>query len=285
MNINRFFQETLGANLKNPRWSWGAIDPVSNRVFLRVWEDQIQPDGSGERVQIYWKNPVRNSPGHAERLGHLEAVKKGAQGIGIVCRARDPHTTEARQIADFQKSPLLQLGDFTEDDSGIYAHIAASIPISELARARTAHSTLTKDLRAIISKKTVDSTSREALVDARVGQGAFRSAVLQLWNYRCCVTGSSTLDAIRASHIKPWRDSTNEERLDPANGLPLVASLDALFDAGLISFDDSGRLLVSSELSRPEQEIYGVGGKTLTKKPPVKTATYLHYHRTTLYRK
>ena len=118
-----------------------------------------------------------------------------------------------------------------------------------------------------------------------VGQGAFRSAVLQLWNYRCAVTGSSILDAIRASHIKPWRDSKNEERLDPANGLPLVASLDALFDAGLISFEDSVRLLVSSELSRPEQEIYGVAGKMLMKKPPDKTASYLHYHRTTLYRK
>lgn len=285
MNINRFFQETLGANLKNPRWSWGAIDPVSNRVFLRVWEDQIQPDGDGERVQIYYKNHVRNSNGYAERLEHLEAIKRGAQGIGVVCVARDPHTTEARQIAAFSKGTLLQLGDFTEDDRGIYAHIGARIPISELARARTAHSTLTKDLRTIISTKTIGSTSKEALVDARVGQGAFRSAVLQLWNYRCSVTDSSTLDAIRASHIKPWRDSTNEERLDPANGLPLVASLDALFDAGLISFEDSGRLLVSSELSRPEQEIYGVVGKTLTKKPPDKTASYLHYHRTTLYRK
>ena len=57
--------------------------------------------------------------------------------------------------------------------------------------------------------------------------------VLKIWGNRCCVTGSTTLDAIRASHIKPWRRSSNQERLDPYNGLPLVATLDALFDAGM----------------------------------------------------
>jgi putative restriction endonuclease len=285
MSINRFFQDTLGANLKNPRWSWGAIAPVSNRVFLRVWKDQIQPDGNGEKVQIYWKHTVRNSPGYAERLAHLKAIENGALGIGIVCIARDPHTSEARQIADFQRSPLLELGYFTEDDKGIYAHIAGLIPISELTRPLTAHSTLSKDLKAIFATKAVDSTTKETLVDARVGQGAFRSAVLQLWNQRCSVTGSITQDAIRASHIKPWRTSTNEERLDPMNGLPLVASLDALFDGGLISFEDSGRILISSELSRHEQTIYGLNGAELTKKPSSKTADYLQYHRTKLYRK
>lgn len=276
MGITRFFHDTLGAKLKNTYWSWGAIDPVSNRVFLRVWEDQIQPAGDRERVEIYWKNPVRKSSGNAERGGHLEVIKNGAQGIGIVCKARDPHTTEApKKIKSFDRRTLLQLGDFTEDDRCIYAHIEARISISELA--------LTNDLRAIISQKTWDSTTVQALVDARVGQGKFRADVLQLWNRRCAVTGSTTIDAIRASHIKPWRDSTNKERLDSTNGLPLVASLDALFDAGLISFEDSGRMLVSSKLSPSEREIYGIVGKTLTTKPLSKTATYLLYHRTTLY--
>jgi len=50
MRINRFFQETLGAQPKNPHWSWGAIDPDANRVFLRVWEDQI--DNNGKRVRV-----------------------------------------------------------------------------------------------------------------------------------------------------------------------------------------------------------------------------------------
>jgi hypothetical protein len=52
-----------------------------------------------------------------------------------------------------------------------------------------------------------------------------------------------------------------------------------LFDAGLISFEDSGKLLVSSKLSASEQEILGVIDKRLSKKPSPETAKYLTHHR------
>jgi len=39
-----------------------------------------------------------------------------------------------------------------------------------------------------------------------------------------------------------------QQRLDGANGLLLTAELDALFDRGLISFDDSGGMLVSAQM-------------------------------------
>ena len=68
--------------------------------------------------------------------------------------------------------------------------------------------TLTEDISSILSSKSVDSTTKQRLVDARVGQGEFRSSVLRLWNDRCSVTKSCMREAIRASHIKPWRDST-----------------------------------------------------------------------------
>ena len=49
-----------------------------------------------------------------------------------------------------------------------------------------------------------------------------------------------------ASHIKPWRSSTNEERLDSMNGLPLIPNLDTAFDRGLITFNpDNGRIVLS----------------------------------------
>jgi hypothetical protein len=136
-----------------------------------------------------------------------------------------------------------------------------------------------------IDSRAIDSTTRAALVDARLGQGAFRLGVLRLWNSCCCVTGSTTLDAIRASHIKPWRNSTDNERLDSNNGLPLVATLDALFDAGLISFHEtSGKMLVSSLLKPPERSILGVVGKSLVQKPSKTTAKYLLHHRKRVYR-
>lgn len=95
----------------------------------------------------------------------------------------------------------------------------------------------------------------------------------------CAVSSSVTEKAIRASHIKPWSECTNEERLDPNNGLPLVASLDALFDAGLISFGPTGQLLVSPKMSVDEQKLFGLVDTSLTKPPTEWMALYLAAHR------
>jgi putative restriction endonuclease len=151
-------------------------------------------------------------------------------------------------------------------------------------RRGTMPATLIEDLREIEKRKD-KSTTKEALVNARIGQGTFRSQVLQLWENSCALTRSMTHDAIRASHIKPWRLSTDEERLDPNNGLPLVSSLDSLFDVGLISFDSSGRLIVSSKMNATERQIFCLHDESLTKTPVAKTAEYLAYHRDNVFRK
>jgi hypothetical protein len=139
--------------------------------------------------------------------------------------------------------------------------------------------TLVEDLNAINHETTVDPTTKKALVDARLGQGKFRTDVLQLWDDRCSVTGSTIKAAIRVSHIKPWRESSDAERLDPSNGLPLIASLDALFDAGLISFDSSGLMIVSPEMSAKERKVFGIERKSLRRRPTEGMAAYLAIHR------
>ena len=81
MKINQFFTETLGANCRNKRWSWGAVDPAVNRVFLRVWKDQIVPDGDGERVRVALDMPTRKSSGFAERKAHVMLIG-GTERVG-----------------------------------------------------------------------------------------------------------------------------------------------------------------------------------------------------------
>lgn len=135
-----------------------------------------------------------------------------------------------------------------------------------------------EEIRKSVSVETV----RNALIAARLGQGQFRRAVLKIWGYACAVTGSTTRDAIRASHIKPWRDSTNDERLDPYNGLPLIANLDALFDKYLISFDQAGNILVSSQLDPTDKTIFvNLQGKlrSLPLEVMKKIERYLKQHR------
>ena len=78
-------------------------------------------------------------------------------------------------------------------------------------------------------------TFKEQLVKARRGQGVFRSSVL-LSETECRVTGVSDAKHLRASHIKPWRDANNSERLNGSNGLLLSPHIDHLFDQGYIIF-------------------------------------------------
>jgi putative restriction endonuclease len=97
---------------------------------------------------------------------------------------------------------------------------------------------------AIESDRQLLETEREALIVARRGQGLFKQRVMQVEN-RCRITGVTNPIHLRASHCKPWRDSSNEERLNGENGLLMTPTVDHLFDRGFISFEDSGLLIVS----------------------------------------
>lgn len=275
----RFYTDVLGAELRNPRWSWGAYDPVKDRLYLRVWDDEVVDEG-GASFAMVLRNPGRPSPGRVERQRHLDLVAAGAEAYGVLCTAdKSPRTDRPRKIRDFDRDTLLRFGRLIELPAGVYAEIIERVPVQQVMRAPSGATALQSDLRAILREKGLTATEREALVSARIGQGAFRTAVLARWEGRCAVTGCGTLEAIRASHIKPWRMSTNAERLDPANGLPLVATFDALFDAGLIAFASDGAMLVSERLPAKERERLQLHGCRLRRRPDAPTAAYLAEHR------
>jgi hypothetical protein len=93
------------------------------------------------------------------------------------------------------------------------------------------------------------TTEAERLVIQRIGQDVFRDALLDYWGGRCPLTGITDRALLRASHIVPWSDCGDEQRLDVHNGLLLSALWDAAFDKGLISFADDGAVLMNPRLS------------------------------------
>jgi HNH endonuclease len=109
----------------------------------------------------------------------------------------------------------------------------------------------------ILRNKTLPETTRRALIKARIGQGLFRRNVASI-EHRCRVTGVTYAAHLFASHIKPWRESTNEERLNGENGLLLTPSIDHLFDRGFISFEDNGELVVSDVAHKESVRRMGV---------------------------
>jgi hypothetical protein len=112
---------------------------------------------------------------------------------------------------------------------------------------------LITDIRA----KPIEETEKTALILARRGQGLFKQRVRQV-EMKCRITGVDRIEHLRASHCKPWRDSSDAERLDGENGLLLTPSIDHLFDRGFISFETNGRLLLSPVAHRVSLERMGV---------------------------
>ena len=97
---------------------------------------------------------------------------------------------------------------------------------------------------SIDSDAAIPQTERTALVQARRGQGIFRDNVRSI-ERACRITRVERMEHLIASHIQPWRDSSNEERLDGENGLLLTPTVDHLFDKGFISFENAGQIIVS----------------------------------------
>jgi hypothetical protein len=123
------------------------------------------------------------------------------------------------------------------------------------------------------------ATTRQALVAARLGQGAYRADLLALWGGRCALTGCDLTAVLVASHAKPWQLSTNAERLDPYNGLLLAAHVDKLFDVGLIAFAKDGRLLRKPEVSDAVLRSLGLVADSRVLRLHARHLPYLAAHR------
>jgi hypothetical protein len=129
----------------------------------------------------------------------------------------------------------------------------------------------------------VNKTDREAIVRARRGQGLFKQRVMRIETH-CRITGVDNPNYLLASHCKPWRDSSNEERLNGENGLLLTPSIDLLFDRGFIGFEDSGNLIISPVAHKASLQRMGLETKRITN---VGTFTngqrqFLEFHRSAI---
>lgn len=126
----------------------------------------------------------------------------------------------------------------------------------------------------------IPATERTREVRERIGQEVFREALMEFWGGRCALSGVELpAELLRASHAKPWRDANDVERLDPFNGLLLAVRFDALFDKGLIAFDDEGRLLASDSLTPGVCEFVGLQRKLRLRFVVPGHLVYLRYHR------
>ncbi len=99
--------------------------------------------------------------------------------------------------------------------------------------------------RSIVSPIADERYGAPHLVKPRLGQGAFRVLVTDIYRRRCAVTQERTLPALEAAHIRPYGDGGAHEA---RNGLLLRRDIHSLFDAGYVTVTPELRFEVSPRI-------------------------------------
>lgn len=249
--------------------AYEAPKPLEFGAAGRNWED------IGWRVDVEWHELAAGPrpadwmellrPLLPERYSPLLPNGRGSQSIYL--------TELSRPLA-------LALADLASQEAGAYARAEVvaeptlTLPSAELVNWE-------RHLQnEIESSPELSATEKESIVLARRGQGLFRQRVQQI-ETRCRITLVDRPEHLRASHCKPWRDATNEERLNGENGLLLTPSIDHLFDRGFITFEGSGKLLLSPVAHRPSLDRMGVPLTANHSAGPFTSAQreFLEFHR------
>lgn len=228
--------------------------------------------------------------GDLEKLSQLAHLKGEARRISTGDRSgiAAPRGAGHIRIQSYDFRSLVRLGalvHWEKDPTSVFALIGPKVPVTKIGTQTRSVGGEAADIADLIARRDLEKrpTRRRALIDARLGQGKFRRQLLAKWDNACAVTGASVQEALRASHIKPWVRSTDQQRLDPNNGLPLVGTLDALFDRGLISFDNSGRMLISDRVKKNQRQILHLRGQ-LRLALNEKQVDFLAFHRNECFR-
>jgi|CXWL01.1.fsa_nt_gi hypothetical protein len=121
-----------------------------------------------------------------------------------------------------------------------------------------------------------------SLYNQRPWQGKYRGDLLRMWT-ACAVTGCETPSLLTASHIKPVIYCSSDEMVDPYNGILLSKMYDKLFDAGLITFDDDGRIVFSSKVPSADLRALGLDEHSQINLHE-KHLPYLRFHRDKIFK-
>ena len=250
---------------------WGQLTPKQQSMLLghaSVPDRTLSMTGIA-RLGGYSEYGAANF--HYGKLGRLMASRLGLDELGDYT----DWTTALAGVAE------------NRDDKGHFqwtlrrALCEALVRLGHIERPRytIGYAEAAREMDEDPAARGVSETTRLALINARIGQGDYRQRMLRLWDGRCALTGCAIERVLVASHAKPWLDSSNEERLDEYNGLLLAASIDRLFDAGLVAFSDEGELLADAQLGPADLALLGIGKASRLRFVRSQHRPYLRAHR------
>ena len=162
---------------------------------------------------------------------------------------RVPSLLSIHSLVDFDTviAKALQLPEFQLRDTKGKGMYSAALKSYQKFLDDIYQVAISEDIDVLVHDKQLNETEKARLINTRMGQGQFRNELVQYWQC-CALTQYKQLQFLVASHIKPWRVCNHHERLNPFNGLLLLANVDKAFDLGYITFTDKGRVVIAEAL-------------------------------------
>ena len=127
------------------------------------------------------------------------------------------------------------------------------------------------------------SNEKEGIIKQRLTQGLFKEKLIKR-QCKCELCSIKNEKFLIASHIKPWSESNDYEKIDVNNGFLFCPNHDKLFDKGYISFQDDGKLMISDALDTEELNLFNLKNE-MKIEVSEETKKYLEYHREECFRK
>lgn len=227
-------------------------------VAVSVAEENCRTDENMQHAEL---------PGHADREGY-------------VVRTEYHELEETLEIRDYidELSPCLPVkySAFQADGSGNPGYLypcneELMIKMLEIIVLQNIHPAAQEQLELAIEvvRRTehnplvnlIAETELAAKLKIQQGKKRLREQMLPLWSHQCALCGVDLDILLEATPSKPWKDSTDKERIDPFNGVLLCRNHAALYKRGLITFDGKGSLIVSNRIAEEERSFNGVDKK------------------------
>ena len=244
-----------------------AIGIVSNQAIdsprpIEFGETGNQWDNDGWLVKVDWE--IISPP--VKPKEHLSSI------VNMLPEKYSPIRSNGDGNQGIYLSEIgSELGEYIINLSGIKNIILEQVEINQISQQENL-------IEESLLSQPIPDTEKEQIVKSRIGQGLFRNRVEEI-ETRCRITGIEDKRFLIASHIKPWRLSDNNERLDGNNGLLLSPHVDKLFDLGWISFSDNGSLIISSNEIRNILHSWAIDPDLNVGSFNNRQKSYLSYHR------
>lgn len=260
----------------------------------------LNKEGRKEHLQFndYYEDDLfhwDSQPKQSIRVPTIRAITDGSSPVFLFARVNSRTKSKINPYYYCGKLSYLEYDSSTSKpvhlifQSDEFDYDAASVELKEIYdwspsinKTRTVNPEILKKAFEAKKQRSISKpkeTSKYRFQNTRVGQDWYRAQLLKIWEHKCAVTGFSNPKILVASHIKPWSLCTEEEKLDENNGILLSPSLDALFDKYLISFKDSGEIIINPNFSDEEALKLGIHRQMKLRKIFEGMLKYLNEHR------